>query len=552
MRKTLALLLCLAICLSLLSACGGADKESGNKGSSNGGDATLVIGIPKNTLVTDYENNYYTQWLEEKTGYDLKFQYFAAGATDYKTQLSASVAGDLELPDILVGFNLGTELYERYGSDGVFMDLAPYFNDREKSAAWWERFEQLDQESQDNNWRRMQASDGSGAIYAFPEIQESMIDIMDYQVWINQEWLDAVNMPMPSDPESLYNVLVAFRDRDPNGNGLPDEIPLIGTMDTLSGCTLDWLINMFVYEDDTTYFNVDEDGQLYSPYRTDAYRKALQYIRKLYAEGLMSPLTLTCSTKELLQLTCPPEGDTHKAGVVCTHLTLGFVQDHEGLLAYEAMPMWGNTVCHENIHAFNVFVTKDCENPDAAWNLLMCMSSEESSIIQRYGKQGENWDWAEEGTTSVMGTDAMIRLYKDPWSTIGNENWRLVVATILFNAEGEGNQAVPAEEAPVRQHKYDLFNQALENYRQQAANHNPAENLICPLLVWPQEYKDEALDVREDCKEYIKKARTDFITGVLDINSDADWQKYLDRLDELGYEQWLFYSQLIYEETMTQ
>ena len=87
----------------------------------------------------------------------------------------------------------------------------------------------------------MQAANGSGAIYAFPEIQESMIDIMDYQVWINQEWLDTLSLEMPTDPESLYDVLVAFKTGDPNGNGTSDEIPLVGTTSTLSGCTLDWL-----------------------------------------------------------------------------------------------------------------------------------------------------------------------------------------------------------------------------------------------------------------------------------------------------------------------
>ena len=551
MKKIIALLLCLVTAVSLLSACGGGNTDA----TQSNGDVTLTIGMPKSSLVTDYYDNYYTKWLEEKTGYKLEFQFFAAAANDYKSQLSTMVSGKLDLPDILYGFALGTDLYERYGQDGVFVDLAPYFNDKEgKAAEWWARFEELGEESQNNIWRRMQSADGEGHIYSFPEIQQSMIDIMDYQVWINKTWLDTLKLEMPTDPESLYNVLKAFKTNDVNGNGqLDDEIPLIGTNGGLSGQTLHWLINMFIYEDDATWFNVDESGKLYSPYRENAYREALKYIRKLYDEKLMSPLTLTASANDLKQMVCPAEGGSQIAGVVCGHLTLCFVQDHPGLLDYELLPLWGNALFHEDTNNYTTFVTKTCQergNLDAAWNLLIAMASEESSIIQRYGVQGEHWDYAEPNTKSVMDTEAVIRLYKDTWSTMGNDNWRNVEATILFNAEGEGNQAVPEDEEEVRQHKYNLFNEALDNYYEQIEKVNPKEELICPLLVWPQEYKEEVPYARDDCKSYIAKARTDFITGVMDINNDADWQKYLDQLDTLGYEQWLFYSQAVYDSTV--
>lgn len=563
MKKIIALLLCLVMTMSLLAACGGGDKSSSGKkpsGDANAEGVVLKIGIPKSTLVTDYYDNTYTKWLEEKTGYKIEFQFFAAAAQDYKTQLSTMVAGNLELPDILYGFNLGTDLYERYGRDGVFVDLSSYFNDREKSARWWERFELTDEYSQTNNWRRMHVNGDieNGAIYAFPELQDSMIDIMDYQVWINQEWLDAVNMPMPTNSDELYEVLKAFKTKDPNGNGQPDEIPLIGTNGVLSGETVHWLLNLFVYEDDTTYFNVDENGKLYSPYTTEAYRNALKFIRKLYKEGLMSPLTLTAGAKDLQQMVTPASGE-QIAGVVCGHLTLCFVQDHEGIMAYEPLPMWGNTIFHENTHNFTTFVTKDCENVEAAWNLLMWMSTEESAVIQRYGAERTeanpdgSWSWAPEGSVSIMHTEerphpAQIRLYRDTWSTMGNDNWRNVEATILLNAEGEGNQAVPEEESPVRQHKYDLFNAALKNYYHQIENYNPKDELICPLLVWPDEYKEELPYAPADCKSYIAKARTDFITGVMDIGSDKDWQAYLDQLNKLDFEKWLQYSQWVYDD----
>ena len=553
MKRIFTLLLCFVMVLSLLAACGGGEKKTTEKKpSKTDGPVTITIGIPKSTLVIDYEDNDYTKWLEEKTGYNLEFQPFASASQDYKTQLSTMVAGNLELPDLLMGFNLGTDLYERYGRDGIFQDLSPYFNDREKSATWWERFEMTDEYSQTNNWRRMQAADGSGSIYAFPELQDSMIDIMDYQVWINQEWLNAVNMPMPTNPDELYEVLKAFKTGDPNGNGVADEIPLIGTAGSLCGDTMSWLINMFIYCDESKQWNVDENGYLYLPQTTDAYREALTYIRKLYKEGLLSPLTLSSSSADLQQMVCPAGDGDVMAGIVVCHITLGFVQGHEGLLQYEALPLWGNAIFNEDQYSLDTFITKDCKNVDAAWKLLMTMYSEESAVIQRYGEEGTNWDWAPEGSKSVIGEDraAQIRLYNDIWSTQSNACWMSVGCTILYNAEGEGNQSVPAEETPVNLHKYKLFNDMLDSYYNQQENYNPPAEQICPLLVWPENYKEQLPTQRSDCPSVISKYRTDFITGKLNIESDADWNAYLNQLKNVGVEDWQYYAQLVYNETI--
>ena len=552
MKKILAFLLSAVMVLSLLAGCGGDAKEKNNAqnpGESDG-KITLTIGVPKHTSVSNYDDNYYTKWLEEKTGYEIKFQFFATAATDYKAQLSTIVAGNVKMPDLLMGFELGADLHNRYGADGVFQDMSAYFNDKEKSAIWWEQYEKLDDAYASNIWRRMQSSDGSGAIYAFPEIQESIIDTMSFTPWINQQWLDTLNLDMPTDPDSLYNVLVAFRDKDPNGNNIADEIPLIGTAGNLSGDAIGWIINMFLYADNSTYFNVDKDGKLYSPYREDAYREALKYIRKLYKEGLLSPLTLTASPRDIRQMVCPADNGVQLAGIAVTHLTVGFVEGHEGMLDYSPVPMWGNVIREDNQNYYSTFITKNCSNVDAAWNLLMTMCTEESAIIQRYGEQGKHWDYAAAGTTSIMGNEAKIRVYSDVATTIGNENWRNVEATFLFDAEGEGNQAVPEEETEVRNHKYELFKKALANYDQQKKNHNPAEELVCPILIWPDEYKEEVPYAREDCRSFINRARTDFITGKMDINDDDAWNDYLKELDKLGYDQWLFYSQIVYEETM--
>ena len=43
--------------------------------------------------------------------------------------------------------------------------------------------------------------------------------------FLRGDWLKALNLEVPTTFEELEEVLYAFRDGDPNGNGLKDEVP---------------------------------------------------------------------------------------------------------------------------------------------------------------------------------------------------------------------------------------------------------------------------------------------------------------------------------------
>lgn len=64
-----------------------------------------------------------------------------------------------------------------------------------------------------------------GTVRALPIGDETAHNTIDSQLWINQKWLDKLNLDMPQTPEEFKEVLIAFRDKDPNGNGIQDEIP---------------------------------------------------------------------------------------------------------------------------------------------------------------------------------------------------------------------------------------------------------------------------------------------------------------------------------------
>ena len=282
MKKFLAFFLALVMVLGLC-ACGD-NGEEGNGGLTADGKVKLTIGIKPNALVMDMDNNALTKWVEETCGVEIEFQQYAGG-TDVASQIGGAIGARQELPDILYGIELEDNTLSKYGKEGYFLDLTEYYEDRDgASKTFWDRIEsELDEETRDFVIRTITDAD-TGEIYCVPTIETSLVDRMNYQMWINMEWLDAVGMDKPTNNDELYEVLKAFKEKDTNGDGnKDDQIPLYGSKNaSMSGDVIDWLINLFVYYNEARKYQVSADDKLSPTYTDDKYREALQFINKLY------------------------------------------------------------------------------------------------------------------------------------------------------------------------------------------------------------------------------------------------------------------------------
>ena len=546
MKKIIALSLALIIALSLCVACGG-NTEAPNKSSVNvKGKVDLSIGLPSSATVLSYEDNALTLWVEEQTGFDLSFIPFSGG-TDVGTQISTTVAARQELPDILYDISLGEEVYRGYGHDGYFLDLSKYFDDREgASKTFWTRLEEnFSPEEQADILRKMKDPD-TGAIYAVPTLELSQIDTMDYQMWINVEWLDKLELEMPTDIDSLYNVLVAFRDGDPNGNGKKDEIPLYGGQEAgLGADVINWLVNMFLYFNDRRTFMVDDDNQLYAPFITDDYREAMKFLNKLMDEKLMLDAVFNAKHAELKLVNTPNSG-VPIAGIFAGHLTLHANCDNPVLQQYQPLPLWSNVVYNDNNCFMTTFITKDCENPDAAFELMMTLYTEDGSRRLRYGEYGVNWTDADPGAVSTMGLEADFKLIRDPMLEQNTCLWSSASCSLNVNSEGESAQLTGQETAgEVLRGKMHAESRKLHDAA--AEKYNPDPKYICPVLVYTEEEKEDSEVASTAVGDYFRKSRTDFALGNLDPNSDADWKEYVDTLWELGLQDWLDVAQVAYD-----
>ena len=119
---------------------------------------TLTIGIPTNTFVTDYEDNFMTKMIEEETGIDLEFVFYPS--TETATVIDLALASGDELPDVIVyGFGDNTA---SYGAQGYFQPLNEYFE--KYSYFFWEA---PGMEESDYDAYMTRTAEADGTIYGY-------------------------------------------------------------------------------------------------------------------------------------------------------------------------------------------------------------------------------------------------------------------------------------------------------------------------------------------------------------------------------------------------
>ncbi|NOV03775.1 ABC transporter substrate-binding protein [Paenibacillus planticolens] len=130
------------------------------------------------------------------------------------------------------------------------------------------------------DWKK-QISTDEGSIYAFPFLRGDDKVRVFFGPAIRQDWLDKLGLKMPTTIDEWYTVLKAFKEKDPNGNGKMDEIPLyldknlFATDAPFLGA---WGINYSFYQDKGTV--------KYGPIQPE-YKDFLATMNKWYKEGLL-------------------------------------------------------------------------------------------------------------------------------------------------------------------------------------------------------------------------------------------------------------------------
>lgn len=146
--------------------------------------------------------------IEQETGIQLNYE--VALDTEYDKKLSLKVTSG-DVPDISWTYYPNRADHNKLVSEGVFLpldDLLP-------------KFPKLQSLFNEQTWNALR-NPKDGKIYGIPWLQGPGGNGLA----IRKDWLDKLGLQEPKTLDEFIEVLIAFRDRDPDGNGKNDTIPM--------------------------------------------------------------------------------------------------------------------------------------------------------------------------------------------------------------------------------------------------------------------------------------------------------------------------------------
>ena len=586
MKKILAMLLAIVMVIGL-AACnqqpaeptkdqGGSDVVTTTEGDSLGftpGELPLsttkeklVLGIMQNTKVLSYDDNYLTKLLEERTGIDIEFMFFASGQADARQQLALMVAGNEKLPDIICGF-LDDAMRSELGNEGYLIDHTPYLKSRDYFYFGHQYLDVASDMEVNLFWNRYKDPQ-SGAIYGVPSIGNGgAVDICGFLGGINGEFAKAVGMdPTEIDTvEEVYQFLTKVVNEDPNGNGQKDEMGILYFPNGYRSNLEQWVVNSYIYWNQLAFFNVT-DGKVWEPFSTPEFRQAFIELNKWYKEGLISDLSFTIgAASEMKALLETPECYTigifgghptnvcdSKGSIATTYTNLEILNDRTGKGGYTVLG--SNTTLD-----MNVSITSDCANPDLAFRFLDANLDPTLGPVFRYGEPGVNWieiDGAIEVNGESIpvydetGFPAGYHVIKDEWSTETKCTWHCSLNKMWVTGGFEnglnfnpGYGGFAYYFSPGNRNEL-TWKAALEV----KSGTEPAEKFFN--VSYNAEEMEIVTEVQAELIDTLNTWRAELITGVKDPSNDADWNAFLDALEEKGLYDWMDAAQDAYTRLM--
>lgn len=492
----------------------------------------LTIGMAQDSLVTDYDNNKFTKYLEEKMNIDLEFIIFPA--QDAAQKLSVMINAGDELPDI-INMNLNSTDAEQYGSMGAFIPLNDYY---ENSSYYLKEL----MENPDYKELVPYFTSSDGNIYTVPKITLVKGNIFSRKAWINKTWLDQFGLSVPQTTEEFYTATKTFIDNDANGNGKKDEIPFVGNTNGWSQQAEYFLMNSFIYCNPSNEYLVVEDGKVDVAYAQDEWKQGLEYMNKLCSEGIFSPLSFTQDSQQFKALIEGPEEQT--IGGFSASRPQYPVEDMRKADFVVLPPLEGpngqrNSIVTDNGLPVSQFhITKDCKNPEVAFKLADLMNSEEASMFQRFGELGVDW---KESSGTPLNEKAKYNV--EPilaWGEAQNSHWQTAdphfVGDFLYTESWDG------EINPKNSNYYAVIGQEAADIYEGFA----PEDYIGRIIYTPEEL-EEIIDIKTTLRSYVDEQMVAFITG---NKKFSEWDAYLEELNIIGVERYLEVTQQAYDRMM--
>ena len=352
---------------------------------------------------------------------------------EYDEQKNLLLGAAMDLPEGFFGkFSLSGSDLVTYGSQGYFLplnDLIDQYAPNLKALF----------EAHPDIKALVTAPDGN--IYSTPYVQQGEDGTIASNMMINVKWLEKLGLEKPTTMEELKTVLTAFRDQDPNGNGLKDEIPMTfkfnGSQRDIGG-----LFGAFGYPDTMTddgHHLVLDNGKVVFVPATEGYKEACKYLyENFFSQGLIDMEGFTMDKKTY---NAQNQGEIANIGLfMCWNsFDLGTVHEAEyeplsPMLGPDGTTSWGWTTSN-NTMSTGFTITKECKNPellmqwvdtfyDPYWSMQCDLGPVGINLIDNgdgtysYAEVPEGMSYDEFRYMEAFASDGPIALTSDYFNTV--------------------------------------------------------------------------------------------------------------------------------------
>jgi putative aldouronate transport system substrate-binding protein len=349
---------------------------------------------------------------ERRTGAVVEFEAFG----DYNAAMQPRVAAGQDLPDImLIPPAWGNSGVYRLATDGLIIPIDELITEHAPNIVML-----LDA----NPALKGLLTAPDGSIYTVADAPMFVNDmVVNNAMFIRQDWLDALGLPVPVTIEDWYETLVAFKSYDSTGTG-KETVPFSGMQATrIFAGIFTGGFGMPIGADKGWWY--DEDGHVENIYISDTYKDYLTEIAKWYDEGLIDME----STRD----------ESNFQSLVATNVVGSFSTLAEYITLYNNMLETSGVVGKFSLIAppaldgkqlqivkrdptWNHYgITKFCKDPELAIKWIdYVWGSDEGVTLNEWGFLGETYDIDENGNKYY--TDLVLNNPDglDPYNTLRN------------------------------------------------------------------------------------------------------------------------------------
>nr|WP_145165310.1 extracellular solute-binding protein [Paenibacillus terrae] len=247
---------------ALLVGCSGG---GGRGGASGDGPLNVSIMTMYYTPEPPGKDNVVVKEIEKRTNTKLNITWVSPN--NYADKVNVTLASG-DIPDLMLLDNAFTAQVRTMVAQGALWDLTPYIKD-------YPNLMKFPKET----WTNTKQADGKN--YGIPRVRP--VEGGGF-VYLRKDWMDKLNLEVPKTIDEFYDVLKAFVEKDPDGNGKDDTIGYASFVDQSGMASLGQLQNVF------TKTNGDwslVDGKLVNVNLLPGVRDALVWMNKAYREKLL-------------------------------------------------------------------------------------------------------------------------------------------------------------------------------------------------------------------------------------------------------------------------